>query len=231
MADGTARPAGSGRAPSRASRAALARKPWCCSAPDGYTLFLFGPNNAINATFYSNLSFDVEQGHAARRRVGDHAERDGGASVGVPAKMVGRSSSPTPRPTRARSTTRSAGWASRVYVSGELFKQMTGVEMQHVTYRGAGPGDDRLAGRRPGACHVRQPQLKHPQPHQGKPAACPRRHLGRSASPGAAGRADSRPTPRRVSRRGGVLRHQRATHIFPPAVLAKLNSEYTKTRA
>ena len=29
------------------------------SAPDGYTLFLLGPNNAINATFYSNLSFDV----------------------------------------------------------------------------------------------------------------------------------------------------------------------------
>ena len=31
------------------------------SAPDGYTLFLFGPNNAINATFYSNLSFDVNK--------------------------------------------------------------------------------------------------------------------------------------------------------------------------
>jgi tripartite-type tricarboxylate transporter receptor subunit TctC len=33
----------------------------------------------------------------------------------------------------------SGGLGTSVHVSGELFKQMTGVEMQHVTYRGAGP--------------------------------------------------------------------------------------------
>ena len=33
----------------------------------------------------------------------------------------------------------SGGLGTSVHVSGELFKQMTGVQMQHVTYRGAGP--------------------------------------------------------------------------------------------
>ena len=29
------------------------------SPPDGYTLYLIGPNNAINHTLYDNLSFDI----------------------------------------------------------------------------------------------------------------------------------------------------------------------------
>jgi tripartite-type tricarboxylate transporter receptor subunit TctC len=41
----------------------------------------------------------------------------------------------------------SGGLGTSVHVSGELFKQMTGVQMQHVSYRGAGPATiDLLAG-------------------------------------------------------------------------------------
>jgi tripartite-type tricarboxylate transporter receptor subunit TctC len=41
----------------------------------------------------------------------------------------------------------SGGVGTSVHVSGELFKMMTGVNMQHVTYRGAGPAlTDLLAG-------------------------------------------------------------------------------------
>ena len=41
----------------------------------------------------------------------------------------------------------SGGVGTSVHVSGELFKQMTGVQMQHVAYRGAGPATiDLLAG-------------------------------------------------------------------------------------
>jgi tripartite-type tricarboxylate transporter receptor subunit TctC len=41
----------------------------------------------------------------------------------------------------------SGGVGTSVHVSGELFKQMTGIEMQHVPYRGAGPANiDLLAG-------------------------------------------------------------------------------------
>src|SRR5215831_16237439 len=41
----------------------------------------------------------------------------------------------------------SGGVGTSVHVSGELFKMMTGVNIQHVTYRGAGPAlTDLLAG-------------------------------------------------------------------------------------
>ena len=49
------------------------------------------------------------------------------------------SSSPTPRPIRARSTWRRPASAPRIHVAGELFKMMTGVDMVHVPYRGAAP--------------------------------------------------------------------------------------------
>ena len=37
----------------------------------------------------------------------------------------------------------SSGNGTSVHLSGEMFKAMTGVEMQHVPYRGSGAGDDR----------------------------------------------------------------------------------------
>ena len=41
----------------------------------------------------------------------------------------------------------SGGSGTSVHVSGELFKMMTGISMQHVPYRGAGPAlTDLLAG-------------------------------------------------------------------------------------
>ena len=42
------------RAPAATSRP----RRWCARAPDGYTLLLVGPPNAINATLYQNLSFN-----------------------------------------------------------------------------------------------------------------------------------------------------------------------------
>ena len=60
------------------------------------------------------------------------------------------SSSPTPRPIRARSTWASAGIGSVGHLAGELFKMMTGVNLVHVPYRGNGPALCRPAGRRGG---------------------------------------------------------------------------------
>ena len=39
--------------------ASIAAEAVAKSPPDGYTLYLIGPNNAINHTFYDNLSFDI----------------------------------------------------------------------------------------------------------------------------------------------------------------------------
>src|ERR671928_611162 len=41
----------------------------------------------------------------------------------------------------------SSGNGTSIHLSGELFKQMTGVEMPHVPYRGSGPAvNDLIAG-------------------------------------------------------------------------------------
>ena len=52
----------------------------------------------------------------------------------------------------------SSGVGTPLHLSGELFKNMAGVSMQHIAYRGAGPALNDLVGR-PGADHVRQPAV------------------------------------------------------------------------
>ena len=56
------------------------------------------------------------------------------------------SSSPMPRPIRARSTWRRAATGPSAPCAGELFKMMTGVDMVHVPYRGGAPALTDLLG-------------------------------------------------------------------------------------
>ncbi len=115
------------------------------SPPDGYTLYLIGPNNAINHTLYDNLSFDIVKDfqHVA-------------ALVTMPNVMAVHPSVPAnnvaefiayAKANPGKVNFASGGVGTSVHVSGELFKMMAGVQMQHVTYRGAGPATiDLLAG-------------------------------------------------------------------------------------
>ena len=115
------------------------------SPPDGYTLYLIGPNNAINHTLYDNLSFDIVKDlqHVA-------------ALVTMPNVMSVHPSVPAnnvaefiayAKANPGKINFASGGIGTSVHVSGELFKQMTGIQMQHVPYRGAGPANiDLLAG-------------------------------------------------------------------------------------
>ena len=107
------------------------------SVPDGYTLFLLGPNNAINATFYSNLSFDVTKDlqHVAALATMPNVMA---VHPSVPAKTVAEFIAYA-KANPGKINYASGGLGTSVHVSGELFRQMTGVQMQHVTYRGAGP--------------------------------------------------------------------------------------------
>jgi len=107
------------------------------SPADGYTLFLLGPNNAINATFYNNLSFDVvkDMQHVAAVATMPNVMA---VHPGVPAKTVAEFIEYA-KANKGKINYASGGVGTSVHVSGEMFKQMTGVEMQHVTYRGAGP--------------------------------------------------------------------------------------------
>ena len=115
------------------------------SPPDGYTLFLFGPNNAINATLYDNLSFDVNKDlqHVAALVTMPNVMA---VHPSVPAKTVAEFIAHA-KANPGKVNFASGGVGTSVHVSGELFKQMTGVQMQHVTYRGAGPATiDLIAG-------------------------------------------------------------------------------------
>jgi tripartite-type tricarboxylate transporter receptor subunit TctC len=115
------------------------------SPPDGYTFFMIGPNNAINASVYDKLGFDIVRDSApvaGIMRVPNVMEVNPAVPVtSVPEFIAYAKANP------GKINFASGGVGTSVHVSGELFKMMTGVNMQHVTYRGAGPAlTDLLAG-------------------------------------------------------------------------------------
>jgi tripartite-type tricarboxylate transporter receptor subunit TctC len=105
--------------------------------PDGYTLLLVGATNAINATLYEKLNFNF---------IRDIAPVCG--IIRVPLIMEVHPSVPVKTVTEfiayakarpGKINMGSGGIGTTLHVSGELFKMMTGVDMLHVPYRGAGP--------------------------------------------------------------------------------------------
>jgi tripartite-type tricarboxylate transporter receptor subunit TctC len=115
------------------------------SPPDGYSLFMIGPNNAINATLYDKLNFDILRDLApvaGIMRVPNVLEVNPSVpAMTVPELITYAKANP------GKLNFASGGNGTSVHVSGELFKMMTGVNMQHVTYRGAGPAlTDLIAG-------------------------------------------------------------------------------------
>jgi tripartite-type tricarboxylate transporter receptor subunit TctC len=104
------------------------------SPPDGYTIGFVAPNNAINTTLYDKLPFDF---------VRDSVPVAGTMLLtnvmvvhpDVPAKTVAEfiayaNANP------GKINMASGGSGTSVHLSGELFKAMTGINMQHVPYRG-----------------------------------------------------------------------------------------------
>jgi tripartite-type tricarboxylate transporter receptor subunit TctC len=113
--------------------------------PDGYTLLLVNPANAINASLYAKLNFNF---------IRDIVPVVGVARVpnvmvvnpSVPAKTVAEFIAYA-KANPGKVNMASSGNGTSVHLSGELFKAMTGVEMQHVPYRGSAPAlTDMLSG-------------------------------------------------------------------------------------
>jgi tripartite-type tricarboxylate transporter receptor subunit TctC len=115
--------------------------------PDGYTLVMGTVGtHAINPSLYAKMPYDPLTDFAPVAYV-----------AGVPNLMV-----VNPRNVKARTVQEfiaeakavprkfnmaSSGNGTSIHLSGELFKQMTGVEMPHVPYRGSGPAvNDLIAG-------------------------------------------------------------------------------------
>jgi tripartite-type tricarboxylate transporter receptor subunit TctC len=113
--------------------------------PDGYTLLLVAPANAINATLYEKLNFNF---------IHDIAPVAG--IIRFPNVMVVNPSVPAKtvpefiayaKANPGRLNMASSGNGSTIHVSGELFKMMTGVNMIHVPYRGGAPAlTDMISG-------------------------------------------------------------------------------------
>jgi tripartite-type tricarboxylate transporter receptor subunit TctC len=105
--------------------------------PDGYTLLLVGATNAINVTLYDKLNFNFVRDIAPVAGI-----------IRVPLIMEVHPSFPASTVAEfiayakahpGKINMGSGGIGTTLHVSGELFKMMTGVDMLHVPYRGAGP--------------------------------------------------------------------------------------------
>jgi tripartite-type tricarboxylate transporter receptor subunit TctC len=104
------------------------------SPPDGYTIGFVAPNNAINATLYDKLPFDF---------VRDSVPVAGTMLLtnvmvvhpSFPAKTVAEFITYA-KANPGKINMASGGSGTSVHMSGELFKAMTGINMQHVPYRG-----------------------------------------------------------------------------------------------
>jgi tripartite-type tricarboxylate transporter receptor subunit TctC len=116
------------------------------AAPDGYTLLLDAPNNAISATLYKRLPYDFIRDTvpvAGVMRLTNIMVVPPSLPVKNVADFIAYAKANPGKVSFA-----SSGNGTSVHLSGELFKWITGIDMLHVPYRGsAGAYPDLLTGK------------------------------------------------------------------------------------
>jgi tripartite-type tricarboxylate transporter receptor subunit TctC len=135
------------------------------SAPDGYTLLMVPPAVAANAALYEHLNFDFLRDTAPVAgvvRVPNVAEVHPSLPVNTIPELIAYAKA-------NKLSYASAGIGTPSHLAGQLFNVMTGVNLQHVPYRGDGPAmADLIAGQVPVAFatmiasieHIRAGQLR-----------------------------------------------------------------------
>jgi tripartite-type tricarboxylate transporter receptor subunit TctC len=113
--------------------------------PDGYTLLLVAPANAINATLYDKLNFEFLRDIvpvAGIIRFPNVVDVNPSLPIkSIPELIAYGKTNP------GKLNMASSGNGSTIHMSGELFKMMTGINMVHVPYRGGAPAlTDLIAG-------------------------------------------------------------------------------------
>jgi tripartite-type tricarboxylate transporter receptor subunit TctC len=107
------------------------------SPSDGYTLLLVNAANAINATYYENLSFDFMRDIAPVAGIGRFPYFMA-VNPGFPANNVREFIDyAKANPRKINMGTGGAGGPD--HAAGELLQLMTGIQMTHVPYRGTAP--------------------------------------------------------------------------------------------
>jgi tripartite-type tricarboxylate transporter receptor subunit TctC len=129
------------------------------SAPDGYTLLLCSVANAISATLYDKLNYDFRD--VAPVAAISRAPNVMAVNPSVPANTVPEFIAYA-KANPGKINMASSGVGTSIHLSGELFKLLTGINMQHVPYRGSAPMlTDLLAGQVQVAFDNLQPSLPH----------------------------------------------------------------------
>ena len=114
------------------------------AAPDGYTLLLVAPANAINATLYDKLNFNFLRDIAPVAgiiRFPNVVVVNPSLPIKTIPELIAYAKANPGKPNMA-----SSGNGSTIHMSGELFKMMTGINMVHVPYRGGAPALTDLMG-------------------------------------------------------------------------------------
>jgi tripartite-type tricarboxylate transporter receptor subunit TctC len=114
------------------------------AAPDGHTLLMVSPSNAVNATLYDKLSYvfvrDIAPVAGITRVANVMVVNPSVPARTVPEFIAYAKANPD------KINMASGGTGSSNHLSGELFKMMTGVRMVHVPYRGGAPALADLVG-------------------------------------------------------------------------------------
>jgi tripartite-type tricarboxylate transporter receptor subunit TctC len=130
------------------------------SPADGYTMLLVNPANGINTTLYKDLPFNFIRDIAPVAgivRTPNVME----VPATLPVKSVAEFISWC-KANPGKVNMASSGSGTSVHLSGELFKSMTGCNMLHVPYKGAGPALPALIA---GEVHVMFDNLPSSIPH------------------------------------------------------------------
>jgi tripartite-type tricarboxylate transporter receptor subunit TctC len=114
------------------------------SAADGYTLLVVGTTAAINATLFEKLNYNFIRDIApvaSIHRVPHVMQVNPSLPVATVPEFIAHA-----KANPGKISMGSGGNGSPAHVTGELFKMMTGVNLTHVPYRGAGPAITDLLG-------------------------------------------------------------------------------------
>ena len=104
---------------------------------DGYTLLMVGTSNTANVSLYDKLNFDLIRDFAPVAGV-IRAPHVVVVNLAMPVKTIPEFIAYA-KANPGKVNMASAGNGTAGHLGGELFKMLTGVNIQHVPYRGGGP--------------------------------------------------------------------------------------------
>jgi tripartite-type tricarboxylate transporter receptor subunit TctC len=116
------------------------------AAPDGYTL-LMGNNSilATNASLYKKLGYDAERDFAPITLIGSQANILV-VNPALPARSLAELIA-LAKASPGKLNFASSGYGAAAHLAGELFKARAGLDIVHVSYKGAAPAlQDLIAG-------------------------------------------------------------------------------------